>query len=382
MPFGDNRINADEAGQVRQPNVGARWLLGSERRQRADMQFTLIAMGVYAFCLLAQWRAVMECTADAGLATGLSLVVVAIQFILIGLIRSGATRTLDDSGLSLAQMVMAILLIAWAYLINADLNGVLLMLAALVLSFSALTLSPRQCLGLGGFAVLVFAVIIVVATQMAPARFPPAKEYFQLAFLSVVLPNLSFISSRVSRMRLQLRRQRRELRDSLEAIEKVATSDELTGLRNRRYVNEWLRLQRAQSQRLGVTVCITLLDIDHFKRVNDVCGHTVGDTVLKEFAAIASAVVREGEVFARWGGEEFLWVMSGTNRGNAMQAVDRLRALVSQSPLWATQPGWPVSFSAGVAQIDPKDGIETALRHADDALYQAKAKGRARTEAF
>lgn len=101
-------------------------------------------------------------------------------------------------------------------------------------------------------------------------------------------------------MRLQLKQQRRVLKASLESLEKIAVSDELTGLKNRRYVNEWLRLQVAQSRRLDVPVCVALLDIDHFKRVNDVCGHTVGDLVLKEFATIASRVVRDGEVFARW----------------------------------------------------------------------------------
>ncbi|MCW5641832.1 MAG: GGDEF domain-containing protein [Rhodoferax sp.] len=153
----------------------------------------------------------------------------------------------------------------------------------------------------------------------------------------------------------------------------------LTGLRNRHFVNEWLRLQLAQSRRLDVVVCIALLDIDHFKRVNDVCGHSVGDRVLQEFASIAMGVVREGEVFARWGGEEFLWVMVGKNPDSAIHAVDRLRALVGQSACWATQPGWPVSFSAGVAPLDPREGIEHALRQADDALYRAKVAGRAQT---
>jgi diguanylate cyclase (GGDEF)-like protein len=183
-------------------------------------------------------------------------------------------------------------------------------------------------------------------------------------------------------MRLLLRRQRGELKASLASIEKIATLDELTGLKNRRYVDEWLRLQLAQGRRLDFRVCIALLDIDHFKRVNDVCGHAVGDMVLKEFAAIAGTVVREGEVLARWGGEEFLWVMAGASRHSAVLAVDRLRVIVSASPRWAAQPGWVVSFSAGVAELDPEAGIEVALRHADEALYQAKANGRARTALY
>lgn len=373
-------MNAAEPGRAREPGPFSRWLLGSERRQRADMQFTLIAMGVYAFSLVAQWQTVMAGAVDAGQAAQLTIAIVAIQLTFVGLIRSGVTRSLYDSGLVLVQMAIGILLIAWAYLINAHLNGMLLMLVALVLSYSALTLSPRLCLVIGGYAVLVFAVVIVVAVQLAPALFPPQKEYIHLAFLSVVLPTLSFIASRVSSLRLQLKQQRRDLRESLASIEKIATSDELTGLKNRRYVNEWLRLQVAQSRRLEVPVCIAVLDIDLFKRVNDVRGHAVGDLVLQEFATIARGVVRDGEVFARWGGEEFLWVMTGVSPQRAVLAVDRLRALVNASPHWINQPGWTVSFSAGVAEINPRLDIEVALRHADDALYRAKANGRARTE--
>jgi diguanylate cyclase len=377
---GDTLMNAGKTVPRREPGRFARWLLGSGRRQRADMQFTLIAMGVYAFSLAAQWQTVMAGAVEAGIAAELTITIVALQLTLVALIRSGVTRTLEDSGLVLLQMAIGILLIAWAYVINAHLNGVLLMLVALVLSYSALTLSPRLCLVIGVFAVLVFAVVIVVAIQLAPAQFPPQKEYVHLAFLTVVLPTLSYIASRVSRLRLQLKQQRRVLKASVEAIKKIAVSDELTGLKNRRYVDDWLRLQVAQSRRLDVPVCIALLDIDHFKRVNDVCGHTVGDLVLKEFAAIASSVVRDGEVFARWGGEEFLWVMTGVSPQRAVLAVDRLRALVSSSPHWKTQPGWTVSFSAGVAELNPRLEIEVALRDADDALYRAKANGRARTE--
>ncbi len=126
-------------------------------------------------------------------------------------------------------------------------------------------------------------------------------------------------------------------------------------------------------------VCIAWLDIDHFTRVCDVCGHCAEDRVLQEFASIAMGVVREGEVFARRGGEEFLWVMTGKNPNGAIHAVDRLRALVGSSACRATQPGWPISFSAGVAPRDPRESIEQALRQADGALYRAKVGGRAQT---
>lgn len=166
-------MNAVEADTTREPGRFSRWLLGNGRRQRADTQFTLIAMGVYAFSLLFQWQTVMAGVVEADLASRLTIAVVVIQLTLVALIRSGATRTLDDSGLVLAQMTIGILLIAWGYVINAYLNGTLLMLVTLVLSYSALSLSPRQCLAFGGFAVMVFAVVIVAAVQLAPAQFPP-----------------------------------------------------------------------------------------------------------------------------------------------------------------------------------------------------------------
>ncbi|MBP8190903.1 MAG: GGDEF domain-containing protein [Aquabacterium sp.] len=124
---------------------------------------------------------------------------------------------------------------------------------------------------------------------------------------------------------------------------------------------------------------MALIDLDHFKHVNDHYGHHVGDAVLKDFALAAVSVLRQTDVLARWGGEEFLLMMPNhsTHDDLIMQALDRIRLQLAALP---TLPDNPVTFSAGVTCHPAGESLRETLERADRALYQAKANGRARTE--
>jgi diguanylate cyclase (GGDEF)-like protein len=192
----------------------------------------------------------------------------------------------------------------------------------------------------------------------------------------MVLPVVALLSGQLSQLRLDRRRQKAELRDALERLRLVATRDELTGLPNRRYMQEWVTQEISRAGRTGNSTCLTLIDLDHFKQVNDRFGHAVGDAALRILAREARTVLREADLLARWGGEEFLLVMPDATPANALLALDRLRARFEDPLTWAECPQAQVRFSAGLTALRAGEVFEIAVRRADAALYDAKRAGR------
>lgn len=152
-----------------------------------------------------------------------------------------------------------------------------------------------------------------------------------------------------------------------------AATDALTGLVNRGVFEERLAEEVARSRRHGRDLSLAVLDLDMFKAVNDTHGHVVGDAVLREAALRLSSRVREGDVLARIGGEEFAWLMPETDGMEAWQATERARAAMSEAPF--PEVG-RVTVSGGVCDLERADGPEELYRQADAALYWAKRNGR------
>jgi two-component system cell cycle response regulator len=163
----------------------------------------------------------------------------------------------------------------------------------------------------------------------------------------------------------------------LEQTTKHAMSDELTGIANRRAARDFLERSVVSARRNAHEVSVAMLDIDHFKRVNDGFGHDVGDVVLRKVAATLAAAVRRSDLVARWGGEEFLLVFPQTGEEGARLVCERIRARIEGLGLSQVRVGLSVSASMGVAMLGD-DGPDGVLRRADEALYRAKQSGRNR----
>lgn len=163
-------------------------------------------------------------------------------------------------------------------------------------------------------------------------------------------------------------------------MEELATVDGLTGLLNRRAFFERTEAARALSIRLQKPVSLMMLDIDHFKRLNDRFGHATGDEALVVFARTVRHVLREQDVMGRLGGEEFALAMPGTDLAGALQAAERLRSAVSDAPVLTDGNTYMMTVSVGVVVVDPNEPINSALARADRALYSAKSNGRNRVE--
>jgi diguanylate cyclase (GGDEF)-like protein len=162
-------------------------------------------------------------------------------------------------------------------------------------------------------------------------------------------------------------------------VEQLVTRDALTGLVNRKQMQELLEREALRQARSGRAFCVVLVDLDHFKRINDQHGHPVGDEVLCAFARAAQAGLRETDTIARWGGEEFLLLMRETDPEPAGQvAVERLRQTIAAMRPSQAVPSLRFTFSAGVAQHRNGEPLAQTIAAADRALYAAKAAGRNR----
>jgi diguanylate cyclase (GGDEF)-like protein len=156
--------------------------------------------------------------------------------------------------------------------------------------------------------------------------------------------------------------------------ERLATRDSLTGLANRRLFDESLQREVARSQRLDTPLSLLVLDVDHFKQVNDTYGHQTGDAVLREVADALASNTKNYDVAARYGGDEFVVLLPGCSRDDAVRVAERVRHGVAHAVGEA-----PVTISAGVATVpDNASDAERLMAAADAALYDAKRTGRDR----
>jgi two-component system cell cycle response regulator len=189
----------------------------------------------------------------------------------------------------------------------------------------------------------------------------------------------------IVRVRNQLRRFRahKRLCSDYERSLSAAASDALTGLYGRRYLLAHLSRHLDQSAAEGRPLAVVMLDIDHFKAINDEHGHLCGDRVLQQVARRIEGVLRVTDLSARYGGEEFIAVLPSTDEATARIVAERLRAAVDGQPIVIDEPAVavPVSVSVGVASRRAGDDAETIIDRADQALYSAKRDGRNRVVA-
>jgi two-component system, cell cycle response regulator len=176
----------------------------------------------------------------------------------------------------------------------------------------------------------------------------------------------------------RVKRLQDELRQRNQELDRISRTDALTGLRNRRHVEEYLARLVSLVRRNAQPIAVLLVDIDHFKSVNDRYGHDAGDAVLREVAERMAGSVRLEDMVGRWGGEEFLVVLPNTAADGAAELAERLRQVVAGAPCRLDDgDAVQVTISVGAA-ASLTDDAGTMVRTADAALYEAKAAGRDR----
>lgn len=291
-------------------------------------------------------------------------------------LRSGWNLRFSDPSLTLPQILAALTWICGAYAITNEGHGGTLILFALVLVFGIFNMNARRARMSTWYAVVAMGLTMAYKSVTDPVHYPVKIEWMYFVFVATVMPMISRLASELNKMRSNLKTQKRELQAAVERIQELATRDELTGLYNRRQITQVLGEHAARSDRGVVKFWVAVLDLDHFKRINDTYGHGVGDEVLCSFAKLAAEVLRDTDVIGRWGGEEFLAVMLAVPPHDPHVGIERLRGKLQQAQVSESQPDLRISFSAGLAAYTERSAVQEAIERADRALYQAKAQGR------
>ena len=362
----------------------ARWqrlkdvILSTDPRRR-----TLVGMALLALTLMAASAAVMLLVAQSSTAVDQT----ALQWwaalsvgglvVMTAFIRSGETARLRDPSLTIPQMVWTITSGAVAYVLAGDARGLVLSVLAMILFFGTFGLTVAEVIGIGVYALLAFASAIGVSSRFNAN----ASGYLDIAYALMVLILLSgciALNLRIQRIRAKLQQQREALAQALEVNRELATRDELTGLLNRRAMLDLMALEHRRSLRSGRPLLLAQLDIDHFKPINDQHGHATGDRALQAFASTVRASVRDTDVLARWGGEEFVLMLTDTSADQARGLLERIRQAVQALEIAHSAGSLQLTVSIGLAQHLPGDTVEHTLERADQALYRAKALGRNR----
>lgn len=233
----------------------------------------------------------------------------------------------------------------------------------------------RFVLGLESGAGMAAVMVAIIFNRM---------ELPVIVLMLAVITTVMAVVTQFARMRLELETiiadRTRVLREKTVELEQLAIRDQLTGLFNRRYADQYLDGRIEEFIRYGRRFAVALIDLDHFKRINDTYGHLQGDSILREMALRVTRMTRKSDVVARYGGEEFTVILTQTGLEGAKCEAERLHRELSSLPYQGMPEGQAVTVSIGVAALDPDTMMdsEALLRTADSALYTAKHQGKNR----
>lgn len=316
------------------------------------------------------------------------VVAIAIQACFLFLLRSGFNKHFKDPSLAGIQIVTGTVLVTYLMIFLGDLRGSMLMLYPMGLIFGIFQLSPRAYLLHSIFALCCYAAVIGVEFHFHLSERDLTLQLIEWGALACFLGWLCVFAGYVRKLKEQLQHRHSTLRLHQETLkgmmgqlQDLAATDSLTGLANRRhFIHESRR--RIQLLGPGKTLGIALVDLDHFKRINDNYGHAAGDEVLLGFARVAAENLRGGDLVARFGGEEFVLLLNNSDMVSLQHCLDRIRNAFSRTEFPCLPEGTFCTLSAGLTLIRPGDELDACISEADQALYHAKNTGRNRCEVF
>jgi diguanylate cyclase (GGDEF)-like protein len=290
------------------------------------------------------------------------------------------------AGLSrLLATYQTIMGIAWtsAYLYFSSGAGELVLgMYMTVLMFAVFHLDTRTLFKLGIATLFSYLLIIGIKLVSAPMLVAPLEDGVRFLILMAITGWIYMFARRLRDLRFELQFRNEELQNVIERITRIAEEDHLTKSFNRRYIMDMLARERSRSDRSGNSFCLLLFDLDHFKRINDRYGHVVGDQILSDFARSVKSELRgmdsiktteHKRSFGRYGGEEFIAILPGSDLLGAHHCAERIREIISQQNF---RGRYTITTSVGVAEYQRGETVPQLLTRADQALYKAKRDGR------
>lgn len=295
-------------------------------------------------------------------------------------VRLDLNLSLRNSDLAVEQMLASLLppLYCLYHVENMQARSAVLLIVFVPLVYGILGLKKRDFLRVGLVNVACCCGLIAVLWWRKPWLVEPSIEAIQLSVLIVVIGQLAAIGGYISHLRADMHRNNVKLNEALETISEMASTDELTGINNRRALLEKLEHEQSRCSRGGTCFSVCLVDVDFFKRINDTFGHSAGDLVLKDLAQLMSDCLRSIDCVGRYGGEEFLLILPQTPLDKALLKAEKLRESVESMRFDGIQKGFSITVSIGVVEYRSKEKVEQTIARADLALYAAKDGGRNR----
>ncbi|MFN7153942.1 MAG: diguanylate cyclase [Acidovorax sp.] len=346
----------DSFGARPQPSSRQEWLA------------TGALISLYTLALVVFWSLGMVDAETVGVLAAMIAAGCAVFWVVL---YSGAVQKIRQRTLKLAIVTTALACMLGIFYLAPVTQILLTPFAFVAVSYGIFTVPRRTCLVLATGVLLAYALIVWLhyAQQQNDALL--RLELMHLLALLVSLPAFIVLMGKVQRLYRSLYRASRKIKN----IQEDAQRDPLVGCFNRRYVLAALEEQKQLADESGIPLCLAVLDLDHFKRINDELGHLGGDEVLRTFARVAQQGVRGGDVFGRYGGEEFLLIFPGTSLLPALNTCERIRAQV-ETYAWTGLLKGRVTVSMGVTQYVLGESVLEFFSRADTAMYMAKEGGR------
>ncbi len=349
-------------------------------RQALRIRRFFMAAAAYTICTSLAYVSYLAGFMEWEAIVGFLIIVPIINISLYIFFRSGLNLKMADPSLTAIQMSAAILLVMYGMYFAKESRGVLLLIYIIILLFGIFRLTTRSFLYISVFSLLTYGGDIVLLHLWRPQGINFHIEYLQWIVLALVLVVFSTIGGYISSLRQNLSISKSEQAKYIETIHEMAIRDELTGIYNRRHVMELLEYEKNRSSRGGGIFCVAMLDIDHFKNVNDKYGHLAGDAVLRAVAAMIDKSLRQTEICGRYGGEEFLIVLTQTDIKGAVICSERIRTGIENAKFPDIDPDFKLTVSIGLSEYRMREDVEKIISRADEALYRAKKRGRNRVD--
>ncbi len=341
-------------------------------RARHTLMSTVSALTVSSFALYCSHIGLLRMSVPS--LSGFLALAFVIHALFYAAICSGWNRRLADPSMTMVQIINSILWMMFVLYFIDQVRGAVLVLFMIIFVFGIFRLRRAQFIGAALFTLLTYALIIALLAYNQPQAIDVKIELLQWVLLAMVLPWFAWIGAYISDIRSALRHKNKELEKALATIEHLASHDELTGIANRRCFLDALRREQARVDREAQPFCLALLDLDFFKAINDLYGHSAGDRVLRIFAESVQKAVRQSDYFGRYGGEEFALLIVDADIASASSILERIRTSIEEQAF--SHIDRKVTASIGVAQYQPGETISSLINRADQALYAAKKSGR------
>jgi diguanylate cyclase (GGDEF)-like protein len=312
-------------------------------------------------------------------------VVVLLNVAFYAAIRSNINLRFGDPSMTLMQICVSMLPGLYVMFYAQQARAVLLLLCVSAAMYGLFKFRARDFIVMTVVVVGGYAATMLLVYYVKPHEITVQLEVLQVCALLAVFLQFSALGAYIGGLREKVTQKNKELagrNDDLEhalrRIEELAMRDELTGVFNRRYLMETIKNEKHRCERSGAIFSICILDVDHFKRVNDTYGHLVGDEVLQAIATTATGALRQTDYFGRYGGEEFALVLTGTMVEGAMITAERVRTRIEALRFASISAQLKVTVSIGIADSRFSEETSATFKRADDALYKAKLSGRNR----